>query len=192
MIMNNKYIRLDTNKTTEIKNILYSWFKDYNPQYFLSIQFPKYRRSANLENNEANLYKIMSTFERLALGRHWNKKHIPFFAIAEHGKSINWHYHVLIYDCNFNFFQVQYAFQQVSFQLHLPHEVLLVEQVYSNGVNDYTSKEFKANIKKHFDSDRIITSEILFNIPYKSITHIKESQKQPQNHKNKKKRHIIH
>ena len=180
--MNNKYIRLDTNKTTEIKNILYSWFKDYNPQYFLSIQFPKYRRSANLENNEANLYKIMSTFERLALGRHWNKKHIPFFAIAEHGKSINWHYHVLIYNCPFNFFEIQLIFHQTSTKLNLPHEVLYIEPINNNGAVLYTSKEFKANIKKHFDSDRIITSEILFNLPYKSTIHIPQSQKQPKNH----------
>lgn len=182
MTMN--YIRLDTNKTTKIKKTIYSWFKNYNPQYFLSIQFPKCRRSVNLTKNEANLRQIMSNFEKILLGRHWNRKHIPFVAIAEQGKSIHWHYHVLIYDCPFDFFTVQKVFQQVSFQLHLPHEVLLVKLIYSNGVNGYSSKEFKADIKNHFDSDRIITSEILFDLPRKSPTHIQKSQKQSQNHRN--------
>lgn len=127
----------------------------------------------------------MSKFEKILLGRHWNRKYIPFITIAEHGKkSLNWHYHVLIYDCNFNFLQVQQAFQSVSDQLYLPYEVLYIEPVNDNGVNDYVSKEFDSDVNYHIDSDRIITSEILFNLPYKPITRMPESQKQSQNHEN--------
>lgn len=182
MTMN--YIRLDTNKTTKIKKTLYSWFKDYNPQYFLSIQFPKYRRSINLEKNETNLHQIMSTVEKMLLGRHWNRKHIPFIAVAEHGKSVNWHYHILIYNCPFNFFEIQSVIQNVSSRLNLPPEVLHIEPVNDEGGCSYPTKEFKSNINYHIDSDRIITSEYLFDLSRKSQTHIPQSQNQVQNHGN--------
>lgn len=178
MTMN--YIRLDTNKTTKIKKTIYSWFKNYNPQYFLSIQFPKCRRSVNLTKNEANLRQIMSNFEKILLGRHWNRKHIPFVAIAEQGKSIHWHYHVLIYDCPFDLATMQSVTQAILIKQGLPHETLHIETVFDAGVNSYSSKEFKADIKNHFDSDRIITSEILFDLAYKPISHITEMQKQHQ------------
>lgn len=123
----------------------------------------------------------MLNFERLSLKRHWNHNHIPFIAFSEQGKSSHWHYHIYIYNCPFNFLQIQSIIHDLLTKLNLPHETLHIEPILTNDVYSYTSKEFKANINYHFDSDRIITSEILFNIPYKSITHIKESQKQPQN-----------
>lgn len=182
--MNNTNLYLNTDTNDYTKNTMEYWFSTYNPQYFLTVQFPIHKRTTNINTSNKRLHKIMLKFEKLILGKHWYRKHIPFIVIAEHGKtSSNWHYHVLIYDCNFDFFQVQYAFQQVSFQLHLPHEVLLVEQVYSNGVNGYTSKEFKSDFNYHFDTDRIITSEILFDLPRKSPTHIPQSQNQVQNHR---------
>lgn len=177
MTMNNNYICLNTDKTTKIKQILCSWFNNYNPQYFLSIQLPGYLRSTDLDKTQKNLHKIMSTFEKILLGRHWNRKHIPFFIVAERGKSINWHYHALIYECPFNFFEIQMVFSMVSTQLNLPHEVLYIEPVNNDGAYSYTSKEFKANINYHFDSDRIITSEILFNLTYKPLNPTRESQR---------------
>ena len=174
-----------TKETLHTQNTLEYWFNTCNPQYFLTVQFPIHKRTTDITKSNKKLHKVMLKFEKLILGKHWYRKHIPFFVIGEHGKySLNWHYHVLIYDCPFDFFQVQQVFQKVSFQLHLPQEVLMVKQVYSNGVNSYSSKEFTTDINYHFDSDRIITSEILFNLPYKPITRMPESQKQSQNHEN--------
>ena len=180
--MNNTNLYLNTDTTDYTQNALEYWFNTYNPQYFLTVQFPIHQRTPNLHLSNKRLHKIMLKFEKLILGKHWYRKHIPFIVIAEHGKtSSKWHYHVLIYDCNFNFFQVQQVFQQVSEQLRLPHEVLLVKPIYSNGVNGYSSKEIVSDLHYHFDTDRIITSEILFDLPRKSPTHIPQSQKQVQN-----------
>lgn len=109
----------------------------------------------------------MSCFERLILKRHWNRKHIPFIAITEHGQSENWHYHIYIYNCNYDFLYIQDVIDKVLDQLNLYEEVLHIEPILTSGVYNYTSKEITSDINYHFDSNRIITSEILFNIPYK-------------------------
>ena len=161
----NNNISLNTNNTIQIKNILYSWLNDINPQFFLSIQLPKHLRSANLTTSNKNLLKIMLKFEQLSLKRHWNKKHIPFIAIAEHGKSNTWHYHIYIYNCSFSFLKIQSIINDVLNQLNLSKETLHIEPILTTGVYPYTSKEFIADTNYHIDSDRIITSEFLFNIP---------------------------
>lgn len=164
--MNNN-ICLNTNKTIHTKNVLYSWLNNINPQFFLTIQFPNYLRSTDLLKSNQNLRKIMLKFEQLSLKRHWNKKHIPFIAIAEQGKSSHWHYHIYIYNCPFRFLKIQQIFDDVSKFFNFPHEVMYIEPILTNNVYPYTSKEIIADINYHFDSDRIITSEFLFNLESK-------------------------
>lgn len=171
MTTNNNIIYNNTNKTTHLKNILYSWLYNINPQFFLSIQLPKHLRSTDLTKSNQNLKKIMLKFEQLSLKRHWNKKHIPFIAFSEHGKSKTWHYHIYIYNCSFDFLKIQSIINDVATVLNLPHEVLHIEPILTTGVYPYTSKEFKSNNNYHIDSDRIITSEFLFNLPHKSPKH---------------------
>lgn len=171
MTTNNNIIYNNTNKTTQLKNILYSWLNNINPQFFLSIQLPKHLRSTDLIKSNQNLKKIMLKFEQLSLKRHWNKKHIPFIAFSEHGKAKTWHYHIYIYNCSFDFLKIQSIINDVSTVLNLPHEVLHIEPILTTGVYPYTSKELKSNINYHIDSDRIITSEFLFNLPHKSLKH---------------------
>ncbi len=165
------------NNTFDVQQSLISWFSSFNPQYFISIQFPKHLRNNNLDTTNKKLLKIMRAFEIDLLGRHWNRKHIPFIVVAEKGKSTHWHYHILIYDCPFNFFQVQLIFHNIVDKYNLTKETIDVRPIITSGVNSYASKEFKADIKNHFDSDRIITSEILFNLSSKQKGHILQSQK---------------
>ena len=181
--MNCDNICLNTDTTIQLKNILCSWLSDINPQYFLSIQFPTNQRTADLTSANKKLRKIMQRFEKNILGRHWNRKHIPFIAIAEHGKSPNWHYHVLIYNCPLSFLGVQLKTHEILSDLNLPSETLYIEPVNNSGACGYTSKEFIADSNFHFDSDRIITSEILFNLSHKSSEYAQNQQKQPQNHR---------
>lgn len=173
MTMNNNYIYLNTDKTIQTHNILYSWLCNINPQYFLSVQFPKHIRSTDLITSNKHLKRIMVEFEQFSLKRHWNRKHIPFIAIAEHGKARTWHYHIYIYNCSFGYLKIKSIINDVSTELNLPHEVLHIEPIFTNGVYPYTSKEIIVDINDHFDSDRIITSEYLFNL---SPTYIPQSQ----------------
>lgn len=170
----NTKISLNPNTTIQTKSILYSWLNNISPQFFLSIQLPKHLRSTDLIKSNKNLKRIMVEFEQISLKRHWNRKHIPFIAIAEHGKARTWHYHVYIYNCSFSFFKIQSIIKDVSTELNLPHEVLHIEPILTTGVYPYTSKEIISDINYHFDSDRIITSEYLFNL---SPTYIPQSQK---------------
>jgi len=179
----NNNICFNTNTTIQTHNVLYSWLNNINPQFFLSIQLPKHLRSVNLIKSNQNLKRIMIEFEQFSLKRHWNRKHIPFIAIAEHGKARTWHYHIYIYNCHFNFLTIQSIIKNVSTELNLPHEVLHIEPILTTGVYPYTSKEIIADINYHFDSDRIITSEYLFNLPPKSSMYIPQSQNRVQNHR---------
>lgn len=172
--MNCNSICRNTDTTIQTKNILQSWFSNINPQYFLSVQFPKHLRSTDLIKSNQKLCKIMSNFEKLLLGRHWNRKHIPFVAVAEHGKSVHWHYHIYVYDCPFTPFEMQLTVHNLLVKLGLPKETLDIKPILTPGVYSYSSKEIIADINYHFDSDRIITSEILFNLQRKSPTHTKE------------------
>ena len=164
MTYNNNII-FNTDNTYNIQQTLINWFADINPQYFLTIHL----RSESLTTTNKHLLEIMSTFERLLWGRHWNRKHTPFIAIAENGKlSFNWHYHILIYNCPFNLFQLQCVLDTLLTILNLTPETINLKPVITFGVNRYSSKEFFADIDGHFDTDRIITSEILFNLVHPS------------------------
>lgn len=163
----------NTKTTIQTKSILQSWFNNINPQYFLSVQFPKYLRSTDLMKSNQKLRKIMFNLEKLLLGRHWNRKHIPFVAVAEHGKSVHWHYHIYVYDCPFTPFEMQQKVHNLLEKLGLPQETLDIKPILTSGVYSYTSKEFITDVNYHFDSNRIITSEILFDLQRKSSTHIK-------------------
>lgn len=176
--MTHKNIIFNTDNTHNIQKILINWFSSINPQYFLTIQLPQHLRSESLTTTNKKLLKIMSTFERLLWGRHWNRKHTPFITIAENGKtSFNWHYHILIYNCPFNLFQLHTVFDILLTKLHLPHETINLKPIITFGVNSYVSKEIFCDINSHFDTDRIITSEILFNIPHSSTPNIPNHQK---------------
>lgn len=180
--MNTYNLVFNKTATNNIKNTIDYWLNTFKPQYMLTIQFPMYQRTSDMTKSNKKLVKIMLMFERILLGRHWNRKHIPFISIAENGKSDNWHYHILIYDCPFNFLSVQRVIDDISIKLNLPHEVLFIEPVNDNGAANYVSKEFISDINNYFDSDRITTSEILFNLSLESTKRVRESQKQSQNH----------
>lgn len=170
-------IIFNTDNTYNIQQTLINWLADINPQYFLTIQLPQHLRSESLTTTNKHLLEIMSIFERLLWGRHWNRKHTPFIAIAENGKlSFNWHYHILIYNCPFNFFQLQRVLDTLLTILNLTPETINLKPVITFGVNDYSFKEIFADVNGHFDTDRIITSEILFNLAHKSTQNTPNNQ----------------
>jgi hypothetical protein len=51
-----------------------------------------------------------------------------------------------------------------------------LKPIITFGVNSYVSKEIFCDINSHFDTDRITTSEILFNIPHSSTPNISNHQ----------------
>ena len=73
-------------KNNDIKLELNRWITGfYSPTHFLTIQLPENYKSCNSHNSKTHLRMIMKIFEKSLLGRHWNKKHLPFICVAENG-----------------------------------------------------------------------------------------------------------
>lgn len=152
------------------KQALNQWIQTcYEPNYFLTIQFPEWMRDKNPASAQENLRKLMSLFERALIGRYWSKKHLPFIAFAEHGASNDWHYHILFNSDIFNPYQLQNAIYVATLHMSIPLFSMYLERIENtpNNVFYYSEKELYIYDDKYFDSDRIILSHDLFHIPFK-------------------------
>ena len=154
-----------------IKKDMQDWILDnYQPTYFLSIRLPKNWASENLSNSLNHLQLIMKTFEKELLGRHWNKHHIPFIAFAEKGVGLEWHYHILFNHGKFTEQDLQNAILSTTGILKLPAYCLDLKPIENqpDTVIAYCIKEMKIYDNNRFDSDRIILSHDLFQLPHKN------------------------
>ncbi|GHU01849.1 hypothetical protein FACS1894186_5370 [Alphaproteobacteria bacterium] len=113
--------------------------------------------------------EIMKNFERQLLGRHWNHKHLPFIATAEHGKSASWHFNILFYGCDFTTGQLRAAINKTLTDMKLEPYILNFQPIgrSPSKLYSYCSKEIKADGRGHFDSARFITSNELFDLRLK-------------------------
>lgn len=122
------------------------------------------------------LRRIMSQFEREILGRGWIRDHIRFIAFAELGESQVWHFHVVLsHPKNYgNEDRMFLVLDKIREAHNLSTYALKFDNIVydENGVStvdkvvNYCTKEILADSKGHFDSDRIILSEDLFNMPH--------------------------
>lgn len=151
------------------KEELKDWiFEDYH-SHFVTIQFPRNYRSENYDKSLNLLRKLMSRFEyHLLQSRYWNKKHVPFMAIAERGRSVNWHFHFLIdldeYDENY----IRKIILKTVKDMKMSPKIMHIRPFTKAG-ESYSTKEIEINGKK-VRTDHIIPSSVLFNIPVKDKT----------------------
>lgn len=163
-------IKIRQNLTREtIKQDINKWlFKQY-PSHFLSIQFPMNYRSDNYYTALDLLRKLMSRFEyHLLQSRYWNKKHIPFTVIAEKGYSTNWHFHILIDLKQYDWKHINEVIEKTTYDLKMSNEIIHIRDFTKIG-ESYSTKEIYINNQK-VQTDRIIPSNVLFNIPVKNKT----------------------
>lgn len=154
-----------------VKKDMQDWIlKKYQPTYFLSIRLPENWASENLSNSLNHLQLIMKTFEKKLLGRHWNKHHIPFIAFAEKGAGFEWHYHILFNHDKFTEQDLQSAILSATGTLKLPAYCVDLKPIENqpDTVIAYCIKEMKIYNNNSFDSDRIILSHDLFQLPHKN------------------------
>ena len=154
-----------------VKKDMQDWILDnYQPTHFLSIRLPKNWASDNLSNSLNHLRLIMKTFEKKLLGRHWNRHHIPFIAFAEKGVGFEWHYHILFNHGDFSEHDLQNAILYTTCILKLPSYCLDLKPIENqpDTVIAYCIKEMKIYDNNSFDSDRIILSHDLFQLPHKN------------------------
>ena len=159
------------NKSALIKREFNNWLTGvYRPTHFLTVQLPENLKTANYYNSKNQLRMIMKIFEKSLLNRHWNKHHLPFIVFAENGASDDWHYHILLNRGKFTEQELQNAILKTTITLGLPFYCLQLEPIVKNedNVKSYSMKEMKISWNSKFDSDRIILSADLFNLPYKT------------------------
>lgn len=156
-------------KTEKLKNITNKWIKSYNPTHFLTLRLPEHIESANFDISQRSLKKIMAAFEYRLLGRHWNKKHLPFIVTAEKGHGIVWHYHILFNQMTFSEEDLNLAIFKTIVALRYPFYSLELEKItqYKDYVITYCSKEVRIKQYNTSESDKIIPSHVLFDIPAK-------------------------
>lgn len=161
------------NKSDYVKHELNRWIDNtYQPTHFISVQLPENLRRTSKTNAITHLRNIMTVFERYLLKRHWNKKHLPFICFGEECSLYGWHFHILLNKCEFTEQQLRNAIFKVNIRLQLPFYCLDIHPIINGTVTtceEYCEKQIRINEFAHFDSERIILSHDLFNLPYKLI-----------------------
>lgn len=146
-----------------MKQIIEDWFnKKIKPNFFVTIQFPKYMRRRKLDLAYKKLYEIMYHFERNIHGRHWNKHKTPFISFAENGIATTFHFHLYFYNNDISPYKIRRIFKKVSYELRLPKETICVKKVRTVNVYSYGAKELFIDKNGDFDPYRIIETELLF------------------------------
>lgn len=145
------------------KNDVIDWLLSFNHTHFLTIQFPSNMKTEDSAVSQDYLRKLMAKFESFLIGRHWNKKHLPFIAFAEKGKGLSWHYHLLINSGKYTMNQLQTALDKASRQLNLPTELICLEEITNpERLYTYCLKEVSFYQNNKIDTNRIISSSMLF------------------------------
>ncbi len=164
-----------SNQSNDLRRKLNNWIDGtYNPTHFLTLQLPNNLRRANKMNSITHLRRIMLEFERALLGRHWNKKHLPFICFEEKCILQGWHFHILLNQREFTTQQLQNAIISVNDKFKLSSYCLDLLPISFNdtqNVEEYSEKQITIKELGQFDSDRVILSHDLFYLPYKSLSH---------------------
>lgn len=151
------------------KNDVIDWLLSFNHTHFLTIQFPNNMKTEDSAVSQDYLRKLMAKFESFLIGRHWNKKHLPFITFAEKGKGLSWHYHLLINSGKYTTNQLQTALDKASHQLNLPTELICLEEITnSERLCTYCLKEVSFYQNNKIDTNRIISSSMLFCLENKT------------------------
>lgn len=147
------------------KNDIINWLLSFNHTHFLTIQFPNNMKTEDSIISQDYLRRLMTKFEYCLIGRYWNKKHLPFIAFAEKGKGSSWHYHLLINSGKYTTTQLQTALDNAANKLNLPTELINLQEITNpEKLYTYCLKEIKLYKNNKIDTNRIISSSMLFNL----------------------------
>jgi len=157
-----KYSQLRTDKK---KQELYNMIIATNPQYFLTVQFPKYKRREDFELSFELFRTTMAKFQAILLGHNWNKHRQKFTAMAEHNNDIGWHYHVYFYNCSHNIDELQYALNRTEKNKNLTSITFRIRQITDADIENtcqYGVKEIQVSPDGAWESYRYIEIDNLF------------------------------
>jgi hypothetical protein len=157
-------------KTEQIKRELNKWLGSQNPSHLLTARLPFPAYTTDFNKAERHLHKITKRLEKCLLGCHWNRSPAHFRGFAERGDFRIWHFHLLLLASKYTTEQLQGAVAETCDYLKLTNGITLdlrpIEYT-PDWLYDYCMKELRADGNGRFDSDRLIVSEDLFNLPVK-------------------------
>lgn len=168
-----KYAGVCTFNRTQTANAqqqLIEYLSNLQLTHYLTVDLPVHLQHLGFERSCKQLSRYIKRFEKEAAGRHWNNHHIPFVGFAERGPNNIWHWHLLLWAHGYTDTELHDALRRTLkwFPKLTDHSINLQSinatptQLYS-----YSVKEIISDHMGHINPDRFITSEILFNLPYK-------------------------
>lgn len=157
----------DDFKIAWVKKALFDWIQNtYHPTVFMTIQLPDKLKTDKMHQSKEYLRRVMSYFQRQLLGREWIKYHLPFICFMEEGISGLWHYHILFNQGKFKPWHLWLAVENTLHHFGWPDYCMHLDIMNADKrrVVSYCFKEVKVNINGHFNSDRFLLSDELFQL----------------------------
>lgn len=160
---------MNTTKTFLLRKDILKWLSNYKPTHLLTIQLPLYLRTYDYEKSKKILKRLMISFERKLIGRHWNRNHLKFIAFAEQNKDFCWHYHILLCDNDYSDYILNATMNKVILKENLDIYTFNLQRIIEthNKVYSYCIKNLNINDMGRFDVDRLIVSSELFDLEFK-------------------------
>ena len=149
---------------TQIK--LINWISGYKPTHFLTIQLPLNWRNGNIHKYDCKLKKILKRFQKCLKRNHWNRNPLPMICVAEKNQWSGYHYHILIYNCEYTTEQLQAALDRTEKDFRLTKQTFELKPITftPEHLYLYCVKQIKT---EHNIKGRISTTSTIFNISEK-------------------------
>lgn len=155
-------------QTNKVQAQLRDWLDNQIFSHFITVRLPIAASTDNFEKATPKFHKIMRHFEKSLVGRHWNRNPVHFVGTAELGKNKIWHLHLLLWAQKYTDEKIVAAVANVTQKLELTDRTINVQAINRTPhiLNGYITKEITADNLGHFNTDRLIFSEMLFNLPH--------------------------
>ena len=161
-------IYTDEDMTELLEKSVIDWLFEFDPNYFISIQFPTTQRSYNLEKSVYRLKAVMKIFEKTLNPRHWYKKHLPFIAFAENTSGM-WHFHLFLKNDKYPEDKILSGMDTTAKKFAFSEDVIDIQKITRTPEKAfrYGDKEIDVDSTGRFNSCRIILSGDMFNLSMK-------------------------
>lgn len=154
-------------QTQKTRESLQDWLNNQIFSHFLTVRLPIGAYTDKFEQALPKFHKIIRHFEKSLVGRHWNRNPVHFVGTAELGTNKVWHLHLLLWAQKYTDTEIQTALDNITEKLKLTDRTLDLQEIDRTPdiLNGYITKEITADNLGHFNTDRLIFSEMLFNLP---------------------------
>lgn len=154
-------------QTEKVQQIINDWLDEFMFSHYFTIKVPLGAYKSGFDGSYKILRKIVKRYEKELVGRYWHKNPVHFIGIAELGERKIWHWHLLLWGHKYTDEQLQTALIKTRDYMELSENTLDIRPItYTpSRLNGYNTKEIIADNHGRFNTDRIICSDIIFDLP---------------------------